>query len=104
MLHILTAPAPEAVEDIFLVELYGYHQTVGHSFSTHIMILDIRDIGHRVAHFEVDLVGFQEHVAEHLLQLLVDLGLRMSHLDKEVTVLGILEGLRLCRCRECTHY
>ena len=31
------------------------------------MVLDVRDVTHRVANLEIDLVGSAEHVVEHFL-------------------------------------
>ena len=92
MLHILLAPAPQPVEDVLLAKLHGDHQTVRHALGTGIVVLDVRDIAHRVANLEVNLIGTAEHIVEYLPEFGVDVGLRVAHLDKEVTVLVGLES------------
>ena len=103
MLHIFLRPAPQTVEDILLIKLHSHHQTVRHSLGTGIVVLDVRDIAHRVAYLKVDLVGATEHIVEHFLQLRVDIGLLIAHLHEEVTVLSCLKSTLLprgqCHCR-----
>ena len=102
VLHVLLAPTPQAVEDILLTKLHGYHQTVGHSLGAGIVVLDVRDVAHRVAYLEVDLVGAAENVVEHFLQLGVDIGGLVAHLDEQVTILAGLKGTLRPR-GQCPH-
>ena len=92
MLHVGLAPTPDTVEDILLAKLYGNHQTIRHSLGTHIVVLDIGDVTHVVAYLEIDLVGTTEHIVEHFLQLRVDIGLLVSHLHEQVTILSRLKA------------
>ena len=87
VLHILLSPAPQTVENIFLVELYGNHHAIRHTFGTRIMILDIRHIAHGVADLEIHLIRAEEHIVKNFLHLGIDFGLRIAHLHQEVTVL-----------------
>ena len=75
VLHVTLAPSPQAVEDVLLAELHGNHQTVAHALGASIVVLDVRHIAHRVAHFEVDFVGTTKHIVEHLLHLGIDISL-----------------------------
>ena len=55
------------------------------------MVLDVGDIAHGVAYFEIHLVGTVEHVVEHLFQLGVNISRFVTHLHKKVTVLSCVE-------------
>ena len=91
VLHVLLGPAPQAVEDVFLAELHGDHQTIRHTLGAGVVVLHVGDVAHGVAHLEIHLVGSTEHIVEHFLQFGVDIGLAVAHLDKEVTVLACLK-------------
>ena len=97
VLHVGLAPAPQTVEDVLLAKLYGNHHAVGHALGADIVVLDIGDVAHVVAYLEVDFVRAAEHIVEHLLELCVDIGLLVAHLDKEVTVLARLKAAFLPR-------
>ena len=103
VLHIFLRPAPQTVEDVLLIKLHRHHQTIRHTLGTGIVVLDVRDIAHRVAYFEVDLVGATENIVEHFLQLRIDIGLFVAHLYEEVTVFTSLKSTLLprsqCHCR-----
>jgi len=68
MLHVAFAPPPQTVEDVLLIHLHGNHHAIRHALGAGIVVLDVRDVAHGVAHLEVHLVGAVEHVVEHLLQ------------------------------------
>ena len=51
------------------------------------MVLDVRDIPHRIAYFEIDFIGTIKDVIKYFLYFLVYLFAAMSYLSKEVTVL-----------------
>ena len=87
VLHVFLAPAPQTVEDVLLVHLHGNHQTIRHTLGAGIVVLDIRDISHGVAHLEIDLVGAAEHIVEHFLELGVHFLLGVAHLNKQISVL-----------------
>ena len=97
MLHVFLRPSPQTVEDVLLTELYGNHQAIRHTLGAGVVVLHVRHIAHGVAHLEIDLVGTTEHIVEHFLQLGVDIGLAVAHLDQEVTVLARLKSTLLPR-------
>ena len=68
MLHVLLAPAPQAVEDILLAKLNGNHHAIRHTLSTSVVVLDIADVAHRIAYLEIDLVRTTENFVENLMQ------------------------------------
>ena len=92
MLHVAFCPAPEAVEDVFLVPLHGDHHAVRHALGAHVVVFDVRDVSHVVAHLEIHFVGPEEETVERRLQFGVDVSLCISHLGEEVAVLS---------CDEC---
>ena len=97
VLHVFLAPSPQTVEDVLLTELYGNHQTIRHPLGAGIVVLHVRHIAHGVTHLEIDLVGTTEHIVEHFLQLGVDIGLAIAHLDQKVSVLARLKSTLLPR-------
>ena len=88
VLHVLLAPAPQTVEDVFLVKLHSNHHAVRHTLGAGIVVLDVGNVAHRVAHLEVDLVRTTKHVVEHFLQLGFDLSRLIAHFNKYVTIVG----------------
>ena len=66
MLHVFPGPAPQTVEDVLLAKLYRHHQTVRHTLCAGVVVFDVADITHCVAHLEIYLVGATERVVEHL--------------------------------------
>ena len=91
MLHIFLAPAPQAVEDVLLTKLHGNHHAVRHTLCTGIVVLDVGNVTHSIANFEIHFVGTSEDVVEYFLQLGVDIGLRVAHVNKKVTILSGFE-------------
>ena len=59
------------------------------------MILDVRDITHRVANLEIHLVRSVEDIIEYLLQFVIHLFTGVPHLCKQV---AILLGLKAATC------
>ena len=105
VLHVLLGPSPQTVEDVLLAHLHGHHQSVGHALGAGVVVLDVRDVAHRVAHLEIHLVGPVEHVVEHFLQLRVDVGLLVAHLHEHIAVLLCLKRSLLPRGeRPCAGY
>ena len=92
VLHVLLAPAPQAVEYIFLAKLHGYHHSVRHTLGTGIVVLNVGYITHRVAHLKIHLVGATKHIVKHLFQLCIHLSRLVAHLNKHVTALGMHYG------------
>ena len=88
MLHVLLAPAPQAVEDILLAKLHGYHHTIRHTLGAGIVVLDVANVSHRVANLEIHLVGTTKHIIENLLESSFYQGLVVALLYKYITVLG----------------
>ena len=88
VLHVLLAPAPQAVEDILLAKLNGNHHTIRHTLGTGIVILDIADVAHRIAYLEIDLVRTTENFVENLMQSCFYLSVMVAQLDKNITILG----------------
>ena len=88
VLHVFLAPAPQAVEDVFLAKLHGNHQPIRHALGAHVVVLDVGDVAHGVSHLEIHLVGTVEHVVEDFLQLLLHFIRTVAHLSEEVTVLA----------------
>ena len=87
VLHVFLAPAPQTVEDVLLVHLHGNHHTIRHTLGAGIVVLDIGDISHGVAHLEIDLVGSAEHIVKHFLELGIHILLGVAHLNKQISVL-----------------
>ena len=98
MLHVLLGPAPQTVEDVLLAKLHGDHQAIGHALGAGIVVLDVADVAHGVAHLEVDLVRTTEDIVEDLLQLGVNGSRSITHLHKNITV---LTGLKSAACEGC---
>ena len=87
MLHILLTPTPDTVEDILLTKLHSDHHAIRHTLCTGIFVLNIRYVAQGVAYLEVNLVGPTEHVVEYFLQFRINIGLLVTHLHEEVTIL-----------------
>ena len=108
MLHILLAPAPNTVENILLTKLNGNHHAIRHALCTGIVVLDIRNVAQSVAHLKVNLVWPTEHIVEHFFQFRVNIGLLVTHLHEEVTILVCFERALLPRgeghCLDSQHH
>ena len=91
VLHILLGPSPYAVEDVLLVQLYGYHHAVGLAFGADVIVLDIGHIAERVAYLEIAAVRSEKHFLEHFLELLLNFGRGVAHFHEHVAVLSGLE-------------
>ena len=107
MLHETLAPSPQAVENIFLAELHSNHHAIRHPFGAGIVVLDVGNITHGIAHFEIDFVGTAEHIVEDFLQLGVDISLFVAHFNEEIAVLARFESPFLprgnCHCGSGQH-
>ena len=94
MLHILPGPTPQTIENILLAKLNGNHHTVRHTLRTGIIVFDVRNITHRIAHFEIDLVRATKHIIEHFFQLGINPSWLVAHFDEYVTIIcGFCRGL-----------
>jgi len=97
MLHVFGRPAPQAVEHVLLVQLHGHHHAVRQTFRAGVVVLEVGDVSHRVAHLEVDSVRAFEQIVVRLGQLGVDVLLFVSGLQEHVAVLARFPRTRFPR-------
>ena len=84
--HVALGPTQQAVEDVLAVHLHGDHHAVGHALCAHVVVLQVGDVAQRVAHFEVDTVGTEEHFLEDVVDTAVDVFRGIAHLSEIVAV------------------
>ena len=57
----------QAIEDVLLAKLYGNHHTIAHTLGTHVVVLHVGYVAHRVSYLEIALVGAADYIVEHFL-------------------------------------